>query len=122
MAHGSADDERENRIAMEIIVDAYDPEEQAMGWHAYLGGQLRFPFTARCVVPRSISPLEVGDEFQVVAMASADECQHEMFVEIRWHRRSLAVPLAQLEGVGVDGDTTQAIGDWHYWIQQGYEL
>ncbi len=25
------DDEREERIAMEIIVDAYGPEEQAMG-------------------------------------------------------------------------------------------
>ena len=26
------DDEREERIVMEIIVDAYGPEEQAMGW------------------------------------------------------------------------------------------
>lgn len=25
--------EREERIAMEIIVDAYSPEEQAMGWY-----------------------------------------------------------------------------------------
>jgi len=28
--------EREKRIAMEIIVDAYGPEEQAMGWYYYL--------------------------------------------------------------------------------------
>jgi Calcium binding len=26
------DAEREQRISMEIIVDAYGPEEQAMGW------------------------------------------------------------------------------------------
>jgi hypothetical protein len=26
------DEEREQRITMEIIVDAYTPEEQAMGW------------------------------------------------------------------------------------------
>jgi hypothetical protein len=26
------DEEREQRITMEIIVDAYGPEEQAMGW------------------------------------------------------------------------------------------
>jgi hypothetical protein len=27
------DEERENRIVSEIIVDAYGPEEQAMGWY-----------------------------------------------------------------------------------------
>jgi hypothetical protein len=26
------DEEREQRITMEIVVDAYTPEEQAMGW------------------------------------------------------------------------------------------
>jgi hypothetical protein len=29
------DQEREQRITMEIIVDAYGPEEQAMGWYYY---------------------------------------------------------------------------------------
>ena len=28
--------DREERIEMEIIVDAYGPEEQAMGWYYYL--------------------------------------------------------------------------------------
>ncbi len=32
---------REERIAMEIIVDAYGPEEQAMGWYSYLDEELR---------------------------------------------------------------------------------
>jgi len=27
------DEERENRITMDIIVDAYGPEEHAMGWY-----------------------------------------------------------------------------------------
>ncbi len=27
------DEERENRIEDEVIVDAYDAEEQAMGWY-----------------------------------------------------------------------------------------
>ena len=31
------DEHREERISMEIIVDAYGPEEQAMGWYYYLG-------------------------------------------------------------------------------------
>lgn len=122
MARGSQDNERETRITMEIVVDAYGPEEQAMGWYYYLEDHLSFPFTARCIVLRTISPLEVGDEVQVVAMAPEEECQHEMFVIVRWQGRSLGVPLAQLEGRGVDTETAQAIGDWHYWIEQGYEL
>ncbi len=32
MTRPAKDDEREERIHMEIIVDAYGPEEQALGW------------------------------------------------------------------------------------------
>jgi hypothetical protein len=116
------DQEREQRITMEIIVDAYGPEEQAMGWYYSLEDQLRFPFVATCTAERSISPLRVGDEVDVVGMAPEEECEHEMFVLIRWERRTLAVPLAQLEGVAVDEQTRQAIEDWQYWVAQGYEL
>ena len=31
---------------MEIVVDAYDSEEQAMGWYSYLEDNLQFPFQA----------------------------------------------------------------------------
>ena len=55
-------------------------------------------------------------------MAPEEECQHELFVLIRWERRGLGVPLAQLEGVAVDEQTRQAIEDWRYWVAQGYEL
>ena len=41
------DAEREQRISMEIVVDAYGPEEQAMGWYYYLDDQLRFRFPVR---------------------------------------------------------------------------
>jgi hypothetical protein len=34
------DESREKRIEMEIIVDAYNEEEQAMGWYYYLDGKL----------------------------------------------------------------------------------
>ena len=36
--------------------------------------------------------------------------------------RDLAVPLAQLEGIGVDEETQEAIEDWHYWVARGYEF
>ena len=122
MARVPPDEQREERIAMEIIVDAHGPEEQAVGWYVYLSDHLRFPFTAHCLVQRAISPREVGDEVEVVEMASEEECQHEMFVGIRWKQRLLAVPLAQLEGSQVDEETEQALQDWRYWVNRGYEL
>jgi hypothetical protein len=116
------DDEREERIAMEIVVDAYGPEEQALGWYYYLEGKLQFPFRAKCIADRATSPLRVGESVQVVGMPPEDECEHEMFVLIRWSRRTLAVPLSQLDGVGVDEEAREAIEDWHYWVGRGYEL
>jgi hypothetical protein len=113
---------REQRIEMEIIVDCYGPEEQAMGWYYYLEGHLGFPFQARCVAERAISPLRPGEEVEVVGMPPEAECEHEMFVRTDWNGRALAVPLVQLAGVDVDEETEQAIEDWRYWIGQGYEL
>ena len=122
MTRPPKDDAREERIHMEIVVDANGPEEQAMGWYYYLDDTLQFPFKARCIAERATSPLEVGDEVEVVELASADDCEHEMFVLIRRKTRKLAVPLSQLEGIEVDEQTQQAIEDWHYWVEQGYEF
>src|SRR5205085_6636160 len=93
MARQAKDEAREERIHMEIIVDAYGPEEQVMGWWNYLDDTLQFPFAARCVAQRTISPLELGDKVEVVGMAPEEDCEHEMFVLIKWKRRQLAVPL-----------------------------
>jgi hypothetical protein len=49
---------REDRIDNEAIVDAYGPEERALGWYYYLENQLRFPFDARCIATRVVSPLD----------------------------------------------------------------
>jgi hypothetical protein len=116
---------REQRIANEIVVDAYGPEEQAMGWYYYLQDRLVFPFTAVCRIRRQTSPLQIGDEVDVIAMANEDESEHEMFVAIRWGHRasdSLAVPLAQLDVVHTEDETTaEAVADWQYWDER-YEF
>ena len=114
---------REERIAMEIIVDANGPEEQAMGWYSYLEENLQFPFTALCRTKRPISPLHVDDEVEVLEMAPENECEREMFVTIRWEKEGLAVPLSQLSPISsTDQETKQAIEDWHYWVEMGYEF
>ncbi|MGQ9584345.1 MAG: calcium-binding protein [Anaerolineae bacterium] len=116
------DEEREHRISMEIIVDAYGPEEQSLGWYYYLEENLQFPFKARCIKERRVSPLRVGEEVEVLGMTSEDDCGHEMFVEINWMGRRMGVPLSQVEGVEVDSQTRQAIEDWHYWVARGYQF
>ena len=122
MAHQARDEAREERITMEIIVDAYSPEEQAMGWYYYLEENLHVPFSARCVARHSTSPLEPGEKVEVVGMPPEKDCEHDMLVTVRWKRRQLAVPLMQLEGVKVDEQTKQAMEDWQYWVGRGYEL
>jgi hypothetical protein len=116
------DEEREQRIHMEIIVDAYGPEEQAIGWYYYLGEHLQFPFLTTCIARRATSPLRIGDEVEVVGMAPEEECEHEMFVLMPWERDTLAVPLSQLEVIHADEQTQQAVEDWHYWTAPGYRL
>ena len=117
------DKEREHRIAMEIVVDANGPEEQAMGWYYYLESQLQFPFTATCITKRSISPLRIKDEVEVIGMPGEDECEHEMFVTIRWDKEGLAVPLSQLKPLrSTHEQTMQAVDDWHYWVKMGYKF
>ena len=122
MAQVERDEEREKRITMEIVVDAYDAEEQAMGWYYYLQDTMQFPFTAICINKGRSSPLKEGATVEVVGMAPEGECEQEMFVEIDWNGDTLAVPLIQLEASEAEEETHQAIADWHYWVNQGYEF
>jgi hypothetical protein len=122
MPKSNQDADRKERIIMEIVVDAYGPEEQAMGWFYYLDDNLQFPFTATCISKRRSSPLKTGATVEVLCMAPESECEREMFVEIAWDDDALAVPLIQLAAQDVDEDTQQAIEDWHYWVNQGYEF
>jgi hypothetical protein len=116
------DEAREHRIVMEIVVDAYDEQERAIGWYYYLEGKLNFPFLARCTARRSTSPLKVGNEVEVIGMAPVEECEHEMFVEMDWDEGGLAVPLSQLEVVNADDETREAVEDWLYWTKKGYQF
>jgi len=113
---------REKRVVNDIVVDAYGPQERAMGWFYYLEDRLRFPFRARCVARRPISPLRKGDLVTVIGMAPEDECGREMFVTIEWQAGGLAVPLSQLSPVKPDKATAEAVGDWRYWVGMGYEF
>jgi len=59
-------------------------------------------------------------------MTPEEECRSDVFVMIRWGmprgRQGLGVPLSQLEAVYGNENVRQAVGDWHYWVDRGYEF
>jgi|SRR6266568_8897671 len=73
---------REERIEMEIVVDAYGEEERAMGWYYYLADKLQFSFKAACIAERTVSPLSVGDLVEVVKMAPEWRRIESLFVAL----------------------------------------
>lgn len=120
--HKKINKAREHRIEMEAVVDAYGSEERAMGWYYYLEDKLKFPFKVKCFREKLISPLKREEMVEVQSMAPEEDCQHDMFVMIRWSGRKLAVPLSQLKGISISDEIKEAIEDWHYWITMGYEF
>ena len=49
------DEVREERISMEVVVDAYGEEERMLGWYYYLHDKLQFPFKAKCIAVRQLN-------------------------------------------------------------------
>ena len=122
MRKSKRDSIREERIQNEVIVDAYGPEEQALGWYYYLEDKIGFPFQAKCIVAKAISPLLNGETVKVRRMAPEDACSSDMLVLIAWHGQNVAVPLSQLTPLEANETTAEAIRDWHYWVAQGYHF
>lgn len=111
---------REERIDNEVLVDAYGPEQRAMGSSYYLDDKIRFPFRAKCIVVKVISPLRKDEIVEVRRMAPEDACSGDMLVLVAWHGRNVAVSLSQLVPLGSRQSTAEAIADWHYWVVQSY--
>jgi len=122
MSRPEKDEVREERIDMEIVVDAYGEEERAIGWHCYLDDNITFPFTAECIAERKTSPLRKGEKVKALDRSPDNACMQEIFVQIEWQGREMGVPLAQLKPLKVDPQTREAIEDWHYWVEMGYEF
>jgi hypothetical protein len=116
------DPAREERIDDEIVVDAYDSEERMSGWFHSIQDTIENNVRCRCRKTRSMSPLKVGEEVDVIDVAPYDDCESEMFVLVGWNDRKLAVPLEQLEPIEGDPKAVEIIEDWLYWCLMGYEF
>ncbi|OUL29445.1 calcium-binding protein [Nostoc sp. T09] len=120
------DKTREHRIETEIIVDAEDKEERAMGWYYYLDDTLNFPFMAKWTKKgrKSTSPQE--KQVEVLGMAPDDECEKDMFVEVVYpdgkDEDVFTARLSEIEAIDADDETQEALADWQYWLARGYKF
>ena len=66
------DADREEGINNEAVVDAYGPEERAMGRNYYLYDKISFPFAAECIAVNKRTPLDLGERVNVTRMADEE--------------------------------------------------
>ena len=87
----------------------------------YLDDKITFPFAAECIAVNKRTPLELGEKITVLKMSGEDYCEHDMYVDMSWKGKALAIPLALIKPLDADEETVEAIDDWHYW-KGGYRL
>ncbi len=126
MSSVEEDKSREERITMEIVVDAHDKEERAMGWYYYLDDTLNIPFNAKWKKKTRKSGTVEEKIVEVLGMAPEDECERDMLLEVVYvggkDEDVFTAKLSEIEAIDADSETTEAIADWHYWLARGYKF
>lgn len=125
MSSKKTDPIRENRIDYEIIVDAYDETERAIGWYYYLENKITFPFNAKWNKKAKKTGLITEKEVKVLGMASEEDCENNIYVEVAYIGEpddTFIAKLSDIEALNLDPDTEEAIADWLYWVDMGYEF
>ncbi|HEY9616833.1 MAG TPA: calcium-binding protein [Microcoleaceae cyanobacterium] len=124
MPQQARDDDREQRITMQVFVDVYEEAEAGLSWYYYLQHRLQFPFKAHWTKNRHQGPTPSGEVVEVVGLPHEDECEREVLVNICYREGDLedefAVPLTHIVPIDADADTQEAIADWHYWVDMGH--
>lgn len=126
MPNVEPEEKREHRIKTEIIVDAEDKEDRAMGWYYYLEETLNFPFLAKWTKKGRKSASIEEKQVEVVGMAPDEECLKDMFVEVAYINGKdedvYSAKLSEIAAIDADSETQEAIADWLYWIARGYKF
>ncbi len=124
MSRAEIDPDREERIDMNIIVDAYNEEERRIGWHCYLDNCWDEPFQARLITKGNRRNPQKWQQVEVLGMASEEDCRRDMLAEIRLQEGDLedvlTAPLVDLDPLDANDTIQQAIGDWQYWCDRDY--
>ena len=109
---------------MEIVVDAYDEEERAMGWYYYLEDKLHIPLPdpvhqgAGDLAPagrrrgggRRHGPARTSAGGRCSSRRPGSTSGPWRFRSPSWRS---STPTKR---------PSQAVEDWHYWVEMGYEF
>ncbi len=123
MSNRETDPTRENRIDYEIVVDAYDEAERAMGWYCHLQDKISFPFLATWSKTNKKTGAIAEKAIEVLGMASEEDCESNMYVEVAYIDEkddTFTAKLSDIKAINPDPKTEEAIVDWKYWVDMGY--
>ena len=66
-------------------------------------------FTTECIATNKRNPLELDERITVIQMADENYCEHDMYVDISWNGKNLAIPFAKIKPLYADEDPAEAI-------------
>ena len=107
---------RGERIVDESLADACCPEKVASGPYWYCDSKPSFPFSARCVEPRSISSRQGRGEADLLRTAKEQERTREVFALIRLAGRESAMRFSQLNPALGAPEVRRVVDNWRYWV------
>lgn len=107
------DEEREHRIIYEVIVDAYDDEEQAMGWYYYMAENLVFPIKAKANLPlrggkieqKAVEIVEIDPKGRAIRLGITEGTS----------QRVQYISPEMLESIDTSDENLEILNDWLYW-------
>ena len=110
------DPTREHRILYEVIVDAYDEEEQAMGWYYYMADNLEFPIeaTVRFALKGGQSEVKPAQIVDVDSKSERGSAIRLGIVEPGNERVQYISP-EDIVRLDTTPENLEIINDWLYW-------
>ena len=115
---GLTEAEMNEIITNEIVVDAKDADDVAMGWLYYMQAELLFPFEAKMEVKnrneeKSVVRIDVLD----LSPDNENNNSPEVILEVseKGSERVMDVRISKLQDVKADESTKNAVAIWKYW-------
>ena len=112
------DKERQERIELEIIVDACDESEVQMGWVIQMVERTDYPFFAEAPIKKR-GQEATYHRVEVVELGDVENYEGGDFsVGVDWHGTIISVPMLQLKNIEAAEETKNSIEDWQYWNRE----
>jgi len=112
-------------IMMEIVVDAKDDDDVAMGWFYYMQDELEFPFEAEMESKNRRDETTVI-QVDVLDLSSSNQnnTSPEVILEVseKGSERVMDVRISKLQNIKGEESTENAVAIWKYWEAGKYRV